>query len=165
MELVSILVIILVLAFVGGGAYLIYTGLTAGRKPDSVVTWPSVSAKVLSSEVVESSGFDENGNQVAEFKPVTRLSYQIGGKDFTSIQIGPSVRLENVDSARRRANQYHIGRTVTIHYDPENPTETMPSSRPPVVKSVIIAGSVLVLIGLTGACIGLIAFLIYFFTH
>jgi hypothetical protein len=166
MELISILVIILILAFIGGGAFLILQGFTTGRKTETIINnWPSVSAQVLSSEVVESSGFDEKGEQVAEFKPAVRLSYQIDGKDYTSIQIGPAVRAENAESARRIANQYHAGSKVTIHYDPEHPTETMPTARPPLVKSVIIAGSVLVLIGISTGCIGFIAFLIYFFTH
>jgi hypothetical protein len=165
MELVTILVIILVFAFIGGGAFLIFQGLTTGRKTETSLNWPSVSAKVLSSEVVESSGFDEKGEQVAEFKPAVRLSYQVGGKDYTAIQIGTAVRTENAETARRMANQYHVGSKVTIHYDPEHPTETIPSSRPPIVKSVIIAGSVLVLVGITTGCLGFISFLIYFFTH
>lgn len=165
MELTIFLAVLIILVFIGVGIFLIVTGLKAGKSSGKNSAWPSVSGKVLSSEVVESSGFDNNGNMVAEFKPVIRFVYQVMGKELTSIQIGPSVGQEKAATARQMADRYPVGARVTIHYDPQKPTEIVLPPRPEVTRSAIIAGGVVLLIGLLGACAGMVAFLIYFFTH
>ncbi|MCE1255453.1 MAG: DUF3592 domain-containing protein, partial [Anaerolineae bacterium] len=121
--------------------------------------------KVLSCEIVESSGMNNKGVPTAEFKPVIRFAYQVMGKDYTSIQIGPSVTQERAVLARQMADRYPVGATVTIHYDPQKPSEIMMSPRPEVTRSILITGGVILLLGLLSGCIGLVFFLIYFFTH
>jgi hypothetical protein len=165
MELTSFLVILLIVAFAGGGVYLIISALTVGRKARTHVSWPAVKGKVLSSEIVESSGLSPEGIPFSTFKPVTRFLYIVNRVEYVSIQIGPALRQGNDPVIHQIMEQYPVGKGVVVHFDPENPHEAILAPHIPVARPVLMAGIGLLFVSVMLACFGLIAFLFYFFTH
>jgi len=165
MELTAFLGILLIVAFAGGGILTIFSALTFGRRSRTRISWPSVKGKVLSSEIVESSGLTPEGVPFSTFKAVTRFLYVVNGIEFVSIQIGPAVRMANDPAIRQTAENFPAGKVVTVHFDPQNPGEAMLSPNIPVARPVVMAGVGLLVISAMLSCVGLSVFLYYFFTH
>ena len=86
MELTAVLVILVVIAFWGGGLIIIVTALNSGRRPQSNPGWPSAKGKVISSEIVESSGITPEGIPFSTFKPVTRFRYLVATHCGVAVQ-------------------------------------------------------------------------------
>jgi hypothetical protein len=165
MELTIILVILLILGFAGCGIFLIYSGLTIGRRVNRNTPWPGVKGRVISSEVVESSGMTQEGIPFSSFKPVTRFTYIVDGVEYISIQIGRAVQKATDESLQQMANQFPVGKEIIVHFDPKNPSEAILAPNTPIVKPVVSAGIVLVILSVLFTCIGAGTFLYYFFTH
>ena len=165
MELNAFLGILLIVAFAGGGILLIISALTIGKKAKTNISWPSVKGRVLSSEIVESSGLTPDGVPFSSFKPVIRFQYTINAVDFMSIHIGQAVLQANHPSLLQLSERYPVGTTVTVHFDPLNPNEAILALQVPVARPVVIAGVGLLLVSAFMACVGLSIFLFYFFTH
>ena len=165
MELTAFLVILLIVAFAGGGLFFIVTALTAGRKAKSHISWPTVKGKIISYEVVESSGLTPEGIPFSTFKSVIRFKYLIQGVEYVSIQIGPAVRQADDPVLRQIAVQYPVGKVVPIHFDPHNPGEAVLSSNAPVARPAVMAGIGLLFVSAMLTCFGASVFLFYFFTH
>jgi hypothetical protein len=165
MELLAFLVILLIVAFAGGGIFIIISALTFGRKTRSHISWPSVKGKVLSSEIVESSGITQEGVPFSTFKKVTRFMYAVNGVEYVCIQIGPAVRQANDPIISQITKQFPVGKIVTVHFDPQNPGEAILSPDVPVARPVVMAGVGLLFISAMMTCIGTTVSLVYFFTH
>jgi hypothetical protein len=165
MELTAVLVILLIIAFAGGGVILIISALTFGRRAKTNISWPAVKGKVLSSEVVESSGLTDQGVPFSSFKPVIRFKYGVNQVEYISIHIGQSVLQANHPAIQQISEKFPIGKSVTVHFDPQNPTEAILAPQVPVARPLIITGAGLLFISASLACIAGTLFLIYFFTH
>lgn len=165
MEVTFFLGLLVILAFAGCGGFLIYSGLSVQKRLKRYPNWPSVGGKVISSEVVESSGTGKDGVTFSTYKPVTRFQYFVDGQEFNAIHIGPTVPQAEDPGIQRIADQFPVGGTVSVQYNPNHPAEAVLSSGAIVSRPVIVVGIVLVLVSLVISCVGMIAFLIYFFTH
>jgi hypothetical protein len=165
MELSVILGIIIVLGFAGCGIFLIYSGFKSSQGLNRGITWPAARGKVISSEIVESSGSTKGGGVFSIFKPVTRFKYMVGDVEFVSMHIGQAAEQINVAGIQQMKEQYPVGKIIEVRYDPQNPSNAFLATTTEITRKMIITGIVFITISILIGAIGSVIFLIYFFTH
>jgi len=79
--------------------------------------WPTVPGKIVSSELVH-RGSGQNATYEAELA----YEYEVGGRKYSAGRLRFGGHATNRPSAAERiVNLYPSGRTVTVHYDPDDP--------------------------------------------
>jgi hypothetical protein len=106
----------LIFFVVGGG--LAYWGWTVLQKAQASTSWPSVSGRVVESDV--SYWNDEDGNY---YRPEVSFEYTVDGRQYeaTRINFSSDQSYDTTDDAWEVANRYPTGETVSVYYDPEEP--------------------------------------------
>ena len=145
----SVLLLLLGVLLVFAGVWLIATQSEMLVTTRQHVNWPTTEGTVVTSEVVGTRAFH----------PHIVYQYTVAGvtyRDSTALDL-PSVggRHTAYDAASWIVEQYPVGRKVTIHYNPDNPTESgirvFPSwdvyGKLSVGAVVLIGGLILTLLG------------------
>src|SRR5260221_4104665 len=84
--------------------------------------WPTVRGKVETS-TTESYVTREDNREETHYAPVVEYVYQVQGHDYRSRQIGLGVAVEGSQFiADKIAAKYPQGSDVTVHYNPDNPS-------------------------------------------
>ena len=137
---------------IGGG--LTFWGWNILQSARASSTWPTVTGRVVSSEVTTSS--DSDGDDTFQPRVVYQYTVQDVSYDNTTIKFG-----ENSYDSRRQAEQiaarYPAGEPVTVYHHPEQHDQS-------VLEPGVSAGSYIVLgIGLIFVVVALIAAPLTFF--
>jgi hypothetical protein len=142
-----------ILAFLGGGAYLIYRSSQDKKKAKQSLNWPSTPGRVLESRVVESLSTDSDGDTSTTYKPYVKYEYSVIGATYTSdhIGIGPAVSSSNLRKAQDAVNRMPVGGTVTVFYNPDDPSDAVLEQRSNATVMLVV-GIVLAAIGLCVLC-------------
>jgi hypothetical protein len=102
-----------VAGLLGLGAHL------ARRHEDRVARWPTTPGVVVQSQVQK-----RQGKKSAIYHELeVRYEYWVGRKRFASTQLSNGPVKGSRTALARRARSYPVGRRVTVHYDPEDPSE------------------------------------------
>jgi hypothetical protein len=115
--------IILPILILGGIGYFLYRRSqqsTAYRQ--NAQAWPGTSGTVLMSSVQSK----RTGNSRSTY-PVVVYQYQVNGKDYQGQRIKAGEQFLSVrvaGEAQATVARYPIGATVTVYYDPANPSES-----------------------------------------
>lgn len=104
---------VIVLLFVGRSILL-------GRRSRS---WPTVVGTILGSSLQVNQSTDDNGSTTTTYGVALRFKYSVSGQEYQ----GARRTFTDVStSSRRRAEQilarYPQGGSVTVYYDPDNPS-------------------------------------------
>lgn len=109
------------------GGFWIFAGLMGLRNWYSAVSfanstkdWPSVTGRIIRSELSGSDEIDE-GEIRKSYSPVVEYEYEVKGKKFSgdTISIVAHSTTEKSD-ARSIVNRYKPGSKVFVYYDPED---------------------------------------------
>jgi hypothetical protein len=113
---VSALIFFLIFFTVGAG--LSFWGWTILQDAWASTSWPSVSGRVVESDV--SYWNDEDGNY---YRPEVTFEYTVAERQYESSRIGfgSDSSYDTTDSAWEVANRYPTGETVPVYYDPDEP--------------------------------------------
>jgi hypothetical protein len=118
------------------------------------LSWPTTTGVVVSSEVVETGFFTDEG-----WYPRVSYRYSVDGKNYVSTDVEVvGVANGNADYyARRVVERYSVGEQVEVHYAPDNPAVALLESGVPdndvFISSLFLAG---VVGGVVFLCIGLL---------
>ncbi len=106
-------------------------GITEGKASES---WPQVSGKILSSQVVTSKGSD---NQTM-YQPEIRFTYEVSGKSYESnqINVSPPVSSGSSGSSYEMVDQFPRGKEVPVYYNPDKPSFAILMTGVPTVARV-----------------------------
>jgi len=139
---------IFILVFLGGGIYLIYRSVKDKQKAKLSLSWPSTVGKVIESRVVESHSTSD-GDTTTTYKPYVKYEYQVVGETFTSdkLSIGPAVSTSNYRKSQEKVNRMPVGSTLTVFYNPDDPTDAVLEQRSNTTVMLIL-GIVFTVIGL-----------------
>ena len=148
----SSLGILAVFLAIGGG--LTFWGWNILQSARASSTWPTVTGRVVSSEVTTSSDADSD----VTYQPRVTYRYAVQQVDYESYTIKFG---ENSYDSRRQAEQiaakYGVGEPVTVYHHPEDPNQS-------VLEPGVSAGSYIVLgVGLIFVVVALIAAPLTFF--
>lgn len=113
--------------FLGIGCMCIYFGVMQALRSHERQSWPQVDAVVLESEAIFTSGEDSK----AEIKML--VEYKALQNTYQAL-----IYAQDVSKADTLPPRYAVGKTVTIHYDPTDPSS--PSYHfPSVMSSLTVA--------------------------
>jgi hypothetical protein len=140
---------IFILVFLGGGIYLIYRSIKDKKKAKLSLSWPSTPGRVIESRVVESHSSDSDGDTTTTYRPYIKYEYQVVGATFTSdkLSIGPAVSTSNYRKSQDKVNRMPAGSTVTVFYNPDDPTDAVLEQRSNATLMLVL-GIVFTVIGL-----------------
>lgn len=111
--------VVLGILFAAAGGYMIYDQRQAVENADRV------EATIVGTDVREASGSDgQDGG--TKYYPVVEYRYTYDGQEYTNDNVFPGSRSRPTGEARAEeiASEYDRGDTVTVHVDPENPSES-----------------------------------------
>jgi hypothetical protein len=106
----------LILAFGGGGAFLIYRTRKNKQQADASQGWPAVTGQVTEADVHHSSSTDTDGDRHDSYTPHVRYTYQVNGADFSGekITFGFVIGYGSDSKARAALMKYPVGQQVPV---------------------------------------------------
>jgi hypothetical protein len=86
-------------------------------------SWPSVSGKIISSEVVSSQDRNSEGNYIKKYSAKIVYAYKVGSQEHESSQVsfGGASSSTNSHSAYQMQGEYPKGKTIHVFYNPKTP--------------------------------------------
>ena len=109
------------------GAMTIGAGWKSIRQSRTLKSWPTTVGTVLSSHVTQEKKRDKNGSMSTEYRRSIEYEYSVRESTFRSRRIGkgsePAYYLK--DSCERALTLYPEGGAVTVHYDPNDPSDAV----------------------------------------
>jgi hypothetical protein len=133
------------------GAGLGFGGVSAIRKARKRSAWPTVAGTLLSSEVVEhrrSVSGKHGSRKSVSYEPIVKYSYSVEGKNYS----GKRIAADTVTMISKRAAEKRIGRfssatEILVHYDPEDPKQSVLDTEAVGLGMLFGIGGVLIALG------------------
>jgi hypothetical protein len=124
-------------------------------KADSMKTWPFVTGKIVSSDIVsyrEGSIEEKVGiNRRTKFSAKVAYEYEFQGKTFKGDKISLFSKGHHQDEAQGVGAQYPLGSAVEVYVNPAHPEEAiLEIGGSTEARNLVIAGGIIILIGLGG---------------
>jgi hypothetical protein len=148
---------IFLLAFGGGGVYLIYLSRKNSALAQGSQNWLSTAATITQSEVGQSSSSDHDGPRTY-YRPVVEYTYQVGAQTYTGkrIAFGPAKASARSASVQAALGKYPQGGAVTVYYDPNNPAEAVLEKQAAGTTAMLVLGIVFLAVTVCLALPGII---------
>ncbi len=113
-----------------------------GREADR---WPTVEGVVVFAQMA--THFDEEHRRSTSYSANIGYSYEVAGGKYTSYQVSsdPIIGSSDPNFAQKILNRYPIGRKVSVHYAPADPSDA--------VLETGIHGGTWIFLGVGAGCI------------
>lgn len=150
--------IILTIAMIVGGIFLIVWGSNELKDAYQSRSWPSTQGKITSSYIKKQVNKKSGTNRTTtSFSAKVHYRYMVGGTTYSGDRIcfGGTYSGGKRSLAKKVADSYPKGKKVTVYYDPENPKEA-------VLKTGFSWTTFMVFIGgLLFLCVGIACYISY----
>ncbi|OQY06105.1 MAG: hypothetical protein B6I22_06265 [Desulfobacteraceae bacterium 4572_123] len=115
--------ILLSIAFLAGGIFLIAWGANELKGAYQSKSWPSTQGKITSSYIKKQVNRDSSNRTTTSFSAMVHYRYMVGGTTYPGDRIcfGGTYSGSKRSLAKKVADSYPKGKKVTVYYDPENP--------------------------------------------
>jgi hypothetical protein len=111
--------IIITIACIIFGAFLIWHGLSDILTASRAKSWPTAQGIVQSTELTTSLG---RRARTTTYIPLVKYSYEVNGSNYVGNRVDYGERgTSSRDDAMTVIARYHEGLHVPVHYDPKNP--------------------------------------------
>jgi len=115
--------------FALAGVMLLALLRAARRQAAAASKWPVTTGRIVSSTVEHYRtrvGGARSGTLTTFYEPVVEYSYRVNGREYHSSQLSFGGRVAGSEQlAQAKAAQYPAGTEVSVHYDPDNPTNAV----------------------------------------
>ena len=109
-----------------GASTLVFMAVPRYQKASESSDWPSTAGTVVQSEVAESelASGKRNRRRKRSFSPLVVVEYEHGGRTLRTshISAGADTSSTNPSRANEVVNRYAAGDTVSVYFDPEQPS-------------------------------------------
>jgi hypothetical protein len=132
------------LLITAGGGYFAYFSSQAR-------SWPIVEGKITDSEVERENAIGDIDEEV-QFKAVVKYSFIVDGRSYTGERVAFGLGTSNRPAdARKIVDRYPAGRTVEIHYNPNDPSDAVLETDVGGFAIItLIVGPIILLVGVIG---------------
>jgi len=138
-----------------GAVILVYT-INLSYQSNSSTNWPTTQGTILSSEVEShtTKKYDKNGHASTstDYRAKILYQYAINGTYYSSDEISLmySSFWGDINEAQQLVEKYPAGKNVTIHYNPESPSEAVlePGTAPSSMMNFMTCGATLIPLGI-----------------
>lgn len=156
----------LTLVFIGGAG--VGGLMVAQRRIAQTSQWPSVTGKIVTSEVV--TGTVKNGRTlIVSPHAKADYSYAVNGKSYRgeNRRVVSMLHFDSEGTPEQVVAKYPVGRSVTVYYDPNNPADALLTPVPEQSAKTLISSLWMIapLVGGVGLLIAGIAGLILWRTR
>jgi len=143
--------------FVGGVAAIIF-GIRNRKKGTESQNWPKVMGKISRAEVLEELDTDEEGFTSKSYKPEIEYQYGVGDEEFTSTKVsfGGTRTYSSHKKAEESLINYPLNGSVSVFYNPQDPSESVLIQGTKGTMGLIIVGIVFLAVSIITSCVGLI---------
>jgi len=143
--------------FVGGVAAIIF-GIRNRKKGTESQNWPKVIGKISRAEVLEELDTDEEGFTSKSYKPEIEYQYGVGDEEFTSTKVsfGGTRTYSSNKKAEEALTNYPLNGSVSVFYNPQDPSESVLVQGTKGTMGLIIVGIVFLAVSIITSCVGLI---------
>jgi hypothetical protein len=148
-----------VLAFGGGGTFLIYRTRKNKQQADASLGWPSAPGQILEADVRHSVSTDSEGDRRDSYTPQVRYSYRANNTDYTGdkLAFGFVTGYGSDSKARAQLARYPVGGQVTVYYDPASPDKAVLERRAGGSTVGMVLGIIFLVLAVCIGCPVLIA--------
>lgn len=132
------------------GILFIIVGFIQRRRTEDAQKWPDAPGVILSTEIREYQAEETRpGKPFLKYEPVVHYQYQVDGVEYTGNRMRFGSTQSDAATAQRRADAYHTGQPALVHYNPENPAES-------VLEVSVSASTLLLSLGIIFLALGII---------
>jgi hypothetical protein len=157
----GVVLLILGVVFFGLGALFLFLALRGRQKAKTSQGWPTTQGQVLSVDIQEHSSYDEDDHpSSASYEPVVQYQYMVNGRQYSSKKIAFGANSFDRGTAQKKAGQYAAGMTVTVHYNPNKPEESVIETSAGGSTVFMVVGILFAVFGLMGCCGSMVLFLL-----
>lgn len=133
---------------VGVGLLLLVIGWFQGRDARAAKSWSQTQGEVMEATVETYQYHSTEGGTSTGYRPRIIYGYRVNGRDYVGdrFNFGSKVHSNIRSFAENTVKKIPTGTTVTVYYDPQNPSEAALELSAPAGKLLyIIAGVMLVI--------------------
>lgn len=131
------------------GLIFVVVSVVMRRKAQAAQSWPVAPGQILFSTVETHTSTDSDGDTSTHYEPRVEYSYAVMGSPMKGNRISYGAMGSDYKSAQKTADQYPVGSAVSVHYNPEKPSES-------VLETTARGGTVFLIVGIVIAVIGII---------
>lgn len=114
------------LIFIAVGLGTVSIGIRGLIQANASADWPSVKGRVVSSSVDQQRSSKNNGGTSTTYHAEVLYEFAVGGTTYNGNRVAyGDYGSSNPAHARRIVNQYPEGETVTVHYMPDDPEQSV----------------------------------------
>jgi hypothetical protein len=90
-------------------------------------SWPTASGEVIETKISShrSSGSSSNRSRKTTYTPKVLYRYQVAGQEFENQLVQHMTSYDFKSQAQKILNQYPVGSTVVVYYQPEDPNSSV----------------------------------------
>ncbi len=117
-------------ALVGGlGVFIIIVGLLSLQQGKQTKTWKVIAGKIIQSTLEEKRQDIRQADGVTHsemgYQPQVNYEYRLGDRVYTGHRINLVERQYTQAAGKKAVEKYPVGGTVQVHFDPNNPEESV----------------------------------------
>ena len=146
------------------GVGLVIFGVVQRKKAKTTETWPTASGSIVSSRLDQKTTTDYDDGHTStstSYTPIVEYTYQVGGQTYQGSRVFPGASMSyDHGTAQGIVSRYQPGATVTVHYDPANPTQAVLETKSKGGNLFLILGTVFAVLGIIGCCVGVVIALV-----
>jgi hypothetical protein len=145
---------VFMLAFAGGGIFLISRTRKSQAEAAGSNSWPSTAGVIEEATIQTRHSTDSDGSTNTSYSPHVRYSYRVGGADYSSTKIsfGFGVGSSNYNKAQQWLAGYPQGKQVPVYYDPANPQNAVLERAARGSTTGYVLGVIFIALGICMGC-------------
>ena len=146
--------------FVFTGIIFFIIGLIVRRKVKKAQGWPVVSGTVESTEIKKHKTTTKQGRNSFRtsytYEPVVNYTYAVNGQTYASKRLAYSGFQGAEVSAQEKLEQYPLGGSVQVHYNPKKPQDALLEVSMDATRTYNIMGLIFIVVGVISALVGVV---------
>lgn len=121
--------------------FLGYRVFASNRAVKASENWMTTTGRILATNVEARTSHSSDGGRSTAYYPNIVYEYQVHGQTFQNNQVtvGMQVGRGNYMTVQQQINNYPVGSTVQVYYNPENPAQSALERTAPGNRYLIMA--------------------------
>lgn len=135
------------------GLVFVIVAITSRNKAKAAESWPVTQGQILFSNIESHTSTDSDGDTSTSYEVKVDYSYDVMGSPMKGQRISYGATGSDYNSAKKIADRYPVGSSVTVHYNPEKPSDA-------VLETTARGGTVFLIVGIVIMVIGVILLIV-----
>jgi Protein of unknown function (DUF3592) len=131
------------------GLILLVIGILQRNQAQEAQSWPITSGVIIGSGLLEHKHFDaEDHHTEITYEPQVQYQFSVNGQAFAGNRIAFGTVSYPYQTAANKIASYPQGTSVTVHYDPDDPNQSVLEPKAAGGVILLIMGILFIIVGL-----------------